>query len=62
MSKQLLRITIALAIERADNEQVPEGYANEVDHDEISDWGLYLADAVLRAARDLRRIAETVSR
>lgn len=44
-----VREALALAIERADNQRIPEGYANGFDHPEISDWGLYLADEILKS-------------
>lgn len=41
---------IAEAIDRTDREtNAPEGYANEIENDDVSDWGAWLADAVLAA-------------
>lgn len=45
------RTVIALAIERADKAECPDNYGIEVDHEEISDWGVWLADSVLSALK-----------
>lgn len=47
-AESFLRLRIALAIERADKQRIPEGYGIDMDDPEVSDWGVFLADAVLR--------------
>ena len=47
--KRETRERVALAIGRADNQAVPEGYADGFNDPDISDWSLYLADEVLRS-------------
>lgn len=48
------RVRLALLLQRVDNDQIPNGYAdcipdNVPGADDISDWSLYLADRVLAA-------------
>lgn len=44
-----LREMLAVAICQADNKSVPDGYGSEIDHPDVSDWGVFLADAVISA-------------
>jgi hypothetical protein len=46
-----VRLRVALAIERADQSKVPDGYGDDIPHFEVSDWGVYLADAAIAALR-----------
>lgn len=51
-----VREAVAVAIERADRQTVPDGYADgatgqpAIHHDEVSDWSAWLADAALSAS------------
>jgi hypothetical protein len=49
-----LRAYLASVIARADDDKVPDGYADGVDPDSefVSDWSVYLADKVLEALWD----------
>lgn len=40
----------AIAVSRADDERLADGHANGFQHEEISDWSLFVADAALSAA------------
>jgi len=49
-NRDTLREAIAEAIDKIDHEsRPPEGYANGINNEWISDWGLWIADGVLMA-------------
>lgn len=49
-----LRAYLSSVISRADNDHIPDGYANDLDPNSefISDWSTWLADKVLAALSD----------
>lgn len=50
---------VAVAIERADRGKVPDGYADGIsDHEEVSDWGVYLATAAIAALQAVPTASE----
>jgi hypothetical protein len=50
------RIAVSRAIELADNQYIPPGYASGLP-DDISDWAAWIADAAIRAMRPASRDA-----
>lgn len=65
---ELDRAKIAVAIERANVQKIPDGYADgatgqpAIKHEEVSDWSAWLADAVIAASISSREeIAENAN-
>ena len=51
------RIAVARAIEAADNQFIPVGYAEGLP-DDISDWDAWIADAAIRAMQPPQKVTE----
>lgn len=43
---------MAIAIEMADRTRAPDGFADRFEHDDISDWNVWLATAAYNAMRE----------